>query len=147
MPTNVIRERIRRPAADVFEFVGANGYQNNPRWEKEVLSWSEVTPLPVRKGTTALMHREDDGKRRDVHLLCTEFEPGRRVAWQHTDPGPFRFAISFETTPTGASETELVVQTDITLSGPLRLMAPLFARRQAKTGARLMGEVKRLLES
>jgi hypothetical protein len=146
MPSYERHIRIRRSAAEVFDFVGVNGYRNNPRWENEVLSWSEVTPLPVRAGTTAVMHRQDGNKRRDVHLRCTEYVPGKYVAWQHTDPGPFQFFISFDALPLGATETDLVVRTVITLSGPLRLMSLLFKRQQVKTGERLGDEVKRLLE-
>jgi hypothetical protein len=146
MPTYERHIRINRSALDVFDFVGTNGYRNNPRWEKEVLSWSDVSPLPIRVGTTALMQRDEGGKKRDVHLRCTAYAPGRHVAWQHTDPGPFQFFISFDAIPIGATETDLVVRTVITLAGPLRLMAPLFKRQQAKTGKRLGDEVKRLLE-
>ena len=147
MPKDEFRFRVLRPVAEVFDFVATNGDRNNPRWEAEVLSWTDVTPRPIQKGTTAVMHRSDDGKRRDAHLLCTEFELDRRIAWKHTDPGPFKFAISFETVPVSARETELIARTDITLSGPLRLMAPLVRRRQARVGARLAGKVKELLES
>ena len=146
MPNYERHIRIRRPAADVFDFVGVNGYRNNPRWEKEVVSWTEVAPVPVRVGTTAVMHRVEGGKRRDVPMRCVEFAIGRCVAWQHIDPGPFQFFISFEAIELSATETDLVVRTVITFAGPLRLMSPLVKRQQAKTGARLGDELKRLLE-
>lgn len=146
MPKDEFRIRIQRPVAEVFDFVATNVDRNNARWEAEVLSWTEVTPRPIRKGTTAVMHRVDDGKRRDAHLLCTEFEPNRRTAWKHTDPGPFQFAISFETVPVSPRETELIARTNITLSGVIRLMAPLVRRRQARVGARLTGKMRELLD-
>ena len=147
MPKDEFRIRIQRPVADVFDFVARNVDRNNPRWEAEVLSWTDVTPRPIGQGTTAVMHRVDGGKRRDAHLLCTQFEPDRRIAWKHTDPGPFQFAISFETVPVGARETELIARTDITLSGAMRVLAPLVRRRQARVGARLTGKVKELLDA
>jgi hypothetical protein len=147
VPKDEFRIRIQRPVAEVFDFVATNVDRNNPRWEAEVLSWTDVAPRPIGKGTAAVMHRVDGGKRRDAHLLCTEFEPNRRTAWKHTDPGPFQFALSFETVPVSARETELIARTDITLSGAMRLMAPLVRRRQARVGARLTGKVKELLDS
>lgn len=146
MPQDEFHIRIQRPVADVFDFVATNVDRNNPRWEDEVLSWTDVTPRPIGKGTTAVMHRVDGGKRRDAHLLCSEFEPNRRIAWKHTDPGPFQFAISFETVAVSPRETELIARTDITLSGAMRLMAPLVRRRQARVGARLTRRVRELLD-
>lgn len=147
MPSYEHRIQIERPATEVFDFVATNGDRNNPLWEEEVESWTDVSPRPIGEGTTAVMHRIEGGKRSAVHLVCTEFQPDGRIAWKHTDPGPFKFAISFTTIPLSPSLTELRVRVDITLSGPLRLMSPLIRRRMASTGLRLTGNVKTLLEA
>lgn len=147
MPRQVLVKRIARPVAEVFDFIGPNVPENNPRYEREVIDWVDVSPRPIRSGTTATMRRVDDGKRRDAHLVCTDYQPGRRIAWKHTDPGPFQFAIAFETRPAGVEQTDLAVTVDIGLSGFLRLLGPLFARRSARNGAEMIGRIKSILET
>jgi hypothetical protein len=146
MPSFELRQRVNRTAADVFDFVAVHAPENNSRWEDEVVEWTDVSPRPIRVGTTAVMKRLENGKRRDTHLLCTDYQQDRRIAWRHTDPGPFQFAIAFDTLPTGASSTDLVVNVDITLGGFLRLMGPLFKRQMAKRGGEMVARMKTLLE-
>jgi hypothetical protein len=147
MPHIVTHRRIEKTPAEVFDFVGPNIPENNPRYEREVIAWTNVTPRPIRTGTTAVMHRLEGSKRRDVRLLCVDYQQDRRIAWDHTDPGPFKFAIAFETLPADKGATDLVVTVDITLSGPLRLMAPLFARRSRAVGAELTERIRSILET
>jgi hypothetical protein len=147
MPRHVIRQRIERPAAEVFAFIGPNAPENNARYEREVIDWVNVSPRPIQTGTTATMRRVDDGKRHDTHIVCTDYQPGRRTAWRHTDPGPFQFAIAFETIANSQSSTDLVVTIDIALSGPFRLMAPLVRRRMGRNGGEMIGRIKSILET
>jgi len=147
MPRYAKVQRIERSVADVFEFIGPNVPENNPRYEREVIDWVDVSPRPIRLGTTATMRRIDDGKRRDTHLLCTDYQTDRRIAWKHTDPGPFQFAIAFETRPAGTTQTDLAVTVEVGLSGFLRLLGPLFARRMASNGGQMIGRIKTILEN
>ena len=147
MPRQVIRQRIERSTSEVFAFIGPNVPENNPRYEREVIDWVDVTPRPIGKGTTATMRRVDDGKRRDTHLVCTDYQADRRIAWKHTDPGPFQFAIAFETIPAGVASTDFVVTVDIGLSGAFRLMTPLVKRRMSRNGREMAGRIKSILET
>lgn len=147
MPRYSIVQHIERPVAEVFDFIGPNVPENNPRYEREVIDWVDVSPRPIRRGTTGTMRRVDGGKRRDTHLVCTDYQAGRRIAWKHTDPGPFSFAIAFETTPVGPSRTDLAVTVDIGLSGFLVLLGPLFKRRMARNGVEMSGRIKTILET
>lgn len=147
MPRHVVVQRVERPVADVFEFIGPNVPENNPRYEREVIDWVDVSPRPIRRGTVGTMRRVDDGKRRDTHVVCTDYQQDRRIAWKHTDPGPFQFAIAFETLAAGAGQTDLAVTVDIRLSGLLRLLGPLFERRMARNGEQMIGRIKTILET
>jgi hypothetical protein len=147
MPHHVERQRIARTADEVFEFVGPNIPENNPRYEREVIDWVDVSPRPIRVGTTAVMRRVESGKRRDVHVVCVDYQQGRRIAWKHTDPSPFRVDIAFETVPAGTAQTDLSVTVDITLAGPPRLISPIVQRRSGAKGKELVTRIRTIIET
>jgi len=80
--TVVSREKIvRRPPADVFDFVATKHFENHPRWDPELLEMTQTSPGPVGIGTTARVVRRQGRRRVEGTATVTAYEPGRVAAW------------------------------------------------------------------
>lgn len=135
---------IERPAGEVFEYL-ADG-ENLPRWMDEFTEVEKVSDGPVGEGTTYRYTM----KRGNVSTFkWSEFEPGRKVAWQglpiDAGMGSLEPRGSFEVEPMSGG-----VRVRGTLRprprGFLRLLAPLMARSIRMESARDFLRLKLILE-
>lgn len=135
---------IQRPVEEVFDFVATHCYENHPRWEPEVLEIRRITTGPVDVGSRAVMVRRDYGKVTETEYEVTEMEPNRRIAFRHAN-AQMGFDISFDFEPDRAG-THLRVAVRAQPHGILRMMTPLMRVRMPKTGRRLTGNIRRVVE-
>ena len=138
-----VREHIRRSPATVFDFVAVHQVENHPRWEDEVVEVRRPGPLAV--GQRGVMVRQEGKRRREVPFEVTELVPDRRIAFR-SGSGGFRLDLTFDFLPAPGDETDFQVTAALDLSGPLRLLSPLFALRFPKTGARITKKLASLLD-
>ena len=136
---------VRRPLAEVFDFVAVHNYENHPRWEPEVLEVRPLSDGPIRVGHRAVMVRKDFGKVSETTHEVTAFDPGERIAFRHVDgPMDFEITFSFAAVPEG---THIRVDVAAQPHGAMRLMSPLFRIRMPRVGARLSNNLRCLVEA
>jgi hypothetical protein len=138
-----IEEHIRRTPAAVYDFVAVHQPENHPRWEDEVIEIRREAPLAV--GTKGVMVRQEGKRRREVPFEVTALVPDRLIAFR-SGAGGFDLRLTFDMRPAG-EETEFHVTVELTLSGPLRLLTPIFRRKFPRTGARITRKLASLLNA
>ena len=126
MPRYQTTLKVDRTPAQVFDVIGTHVFDNHPRWETEVVEIRPVTPGPVRLGSTAVMVREERGKRSEVPYEVIAFEPDQLIGFQHDTP-QMGFGLRFELAPASHGGTDLTIDVNMTPHGALRLMTPMFA--------------------
>ncbi len=72
---------IERPGAEVFKYIGADFFQNYPKWSPEVVELESLTKGPVKLGTLARQVRVDQGHRTESKFQVTVYEPGKRLCF------------------------------------------------------------------
>lgn len=137
--------KVHASATHTFDVIGTHGRENHPRWEKEVVEIRPVTPGPVGLGTRAIMVRKEMGRVRAVEYEVTEFEAGRRIAFNHPDEN-MNFALSFTVTPVTSDECELRVDVRAQPKGPLRAMEPLMKLAFPKRSGRITDAMVAVVE-
>jgi uncharacterized protein YndB with AHSA1/START domain len=135
---------IERPAGEVFEYL-ANG-ENLARWMDEFSEVEKVSDGPVGKGTT---YRYVMKRGAASTFEWSEFEPGRKVAWE----GPAVGAGVGSLEPRGSFEIEPInggTRVRGTLRpqthGFLKLLSPLMARSIRMGSTRDFLRLKLILE-
>jgi Polyketide cyclase / dehydrase and lipid transport len=145
--TTISSERIvRRPPAEVFDFVARNHFRNHPRWDPDVVEMTQTTPGPVGVGTTARVVRRQGKREVEGTATVTEFEPDRAAAWD-VRFGSFQLHQRSEYEPEqdgGATRLRLAIETRA--SGPVRLLVPLMRGRFRRTIARSLDTIAGLIE-
>jgi hypothetical protein len=127
----------------VFDFMVTHQTENHRRWEPEVVEVRR--PGPMQVGTKGIMVRREGGRTREVPFEVVDLVPNRRVAYR-SGSGGFHLHLVFEMNP-AAGGTELVITTELTLTGLLWLMTPIFALAFPKRSRRISGQLLTLLES
>jgi len=138
-----ITQRVRRPAAAVYDFCVVHQPENHPKWEAEVMEVRREGPAVA--GARGVMVRKDFGKVAEVPLEWLEVVPGQRVRQRSVSPA-IVFDITEEFIPQG-EEMDLRVSVEITLHGFMRLMQPMMARVLRKTSERICVDLVRVLEA
>ena len=69
---------IRKPAEEVFRFIGEDFFENYPKWSPEVKDVKALSDGPVRVGTLARQVRVDCGHRSESDFRVLEFQQNRR---------------------------------------------------------------------
>ena len=69
---------IRKPAEEVFRFIGEDFFENYPKWSPEVKNLKALSDGPVRVGTLARQVRVDFGHRSESDFRVLEFQKYRR---------------------------------------------------------------------
>lgn len=139
----VSRIDIRRPAAEVFEYV--SDQLNAPAWQQGLDEVRRTTDGPIGVGARHTFVRSVGRRRVSGENVYVEFEPGRRVVFTFTSDG-LTGKGWYEVSPLGVNETRLDSGVEITLTGPARLAAPLIARSIRKEDSEDTAHLKQILE-
>jgi hypothetical protein len=132
--TVVSSERIvRRPPAEVFDFVATNHFKNHPRWDPDLLEMTQTSPGPMAIGTTARMVRRQGRRRVEGTATVTAYEPNRVAAWD-VRFGPFLLRQRSEYVPEeGGRATRLRLTVETRARGPIQILLPLMRGRFRRT--------------
>ena len=146
--TVVSRERIvRRPPADVFDFVATKHFENHPRWDPELLEMTQTSPGPVGIGTTARVVRRQGRRRVEGTATVTAYEPGRFAAWD-VRFGPFLLRQRSEYAPEeDGRATRLRLTIETRARGPIQLLLPLMRARFRRTMDKSLNTIGSLIEA
>ena len=145
--TTVSSERIvRRPPAEVFDFVARNHFRNHPRWDPDVVEMTQTTPGPVGVGTTARVVRRQGKREVEGTATVTAYEPDRAAAWD-VRFGPFLLHQRSEYAPEqNGQATRLWLSVETTARGLMRFLLPLMRGRFRRTIARSLDTIAGLIE-
>jgi hypothetical protein len=80
---------IESSPGEVFQFIGADFFDNYPKWSPEVVELEKLTDGPVRLGTLARQVRVDQGHRSESKFRVTGFDLERRLSFAGLSD-PFR---------------------------------------------------------
>lgn len=134
---------IARPVGDVFDVL--TDVTLTGRWyPAEVEEWW-TTPPPhgvgsIRRARVMLLGRASENE-----AVVTEFEPPHRAAMRGLSrSAPFEVTLTFEPED---GETRVTVDSQLRLTGLLRLVGPVFIGRYERSWDRGLQNVKRLMES
>src|SRR5919112_5787103 len=122
------QETIDASAAEVFQFVAAEHFENHPKWDTSISEMTPASPGPIGRGSTARFVRTDRGRRTEGALTVTDYEPDRLfVAVSRFGPFELHQRAVCEPLPSGV--TRLVLTIDTTATGAMRLLLPLLRRQ------------------
>lgn len=134
---------IERPIDEVFGFV--TRFENLPAWEEGILEAGQTSSGALGVGARGRDVRRFMGRRTETAYEVTEYKPPQRfVVCSLTGPVPVRAGYTFE--PAGAG-TRMRSVAEITLRGPLRLLAPILSRVMQRQHAKDLRRLKAVLEA
>lgn len=135
--------QIDRPPKDVFTYV--TDLANFPRWQGEVIEAELLSEPPLRPGSHARGAGKLLGRRIELTIEVTVFEPGHKFAFKSiTGPIKSENSFIFESADGG---TRLTESSEGELAGFFGLAEPLVGRtinRQFETN---LANLKDLLEN
>jgi hypothetical protein len=145
MITYVKTRRVNRSAEAAFDVIGTHVFENHPRWEAEVVAIRRLDDGPAGVGSRAVMVRSDHGRTSETAYSITEFDPPRRIAFDH--PGsPLGFALSTTITPVSSTSCDVTTRVTMQPRGWVRLLEPVLRLGSARRGDRLTSEQARVIE-
>jgi uncharacterized protein YndB with AHSA1/START domain len=143
MATGQASIRIDRPLMEVFTY--ASDPANMPRWAGEVLETELLSPGPLGVGSRARGVGKLLGRRLDVTIEITAFEPGRRFAFKSVaGPASSENSLTFDEVDGGTRITETV---EAELAGFLGLADALVGRALNRQFETNLANLKDLLEA
>lgn len=146
MISYVKTRRVNRSAEAAFDVIGTHVFENHPRWEAEVLAIRRLDDGPVRVGSRAVMVRSDGGRKNsETEYSVTEFDPPRRIAFDHPD-SPLGFALSAEITPVSSTSCDVTTRVTMQPRGWMRLLEPVLRIGSARRGDRLTAAQVEVIE-
>ncbi len=116
---------VERPIAEVFAFL-ADG-TNETQWRPGVISIEHVSGSGLGAQYAQLM-KGPGGRRIPADFRFTRFDEPTRIDFE-TVAGPAPPLGSFVLRAVGEASTEVTFSLDLTLKGPMRLMAPLIDKQ------------------
>jgi len=138
--------RVNRSAEDTFDVIGTHVYDNQPKWEAEVVEVRRISPGPVGVGSRSVMVRREFGRTTEVENEVTEFEQDRRIAFHHPDSA-LEFNISFDITPIDSSSCTVQVDVRAQPRGWTRILEPIMRLAMPRQGERITTAMAAVIES
>ena len=134
--------RIKRPAADVFE------YATDPArfWEWQHSATRGHYEGEPRLGGTCVDVRRVMGGQRESRAEISEYDPPTRWATRGLD-GPIRANVGVTVEPLSSDESRVTIELDFVGVGVGRLLAPMVVWRARQEMPQNMAQLKRRLES
>ena len=137
-----VETQIARPVHDVFAY--ATDPHHLSSWQTNTVSAQRVDDGPYGVGSRLReVHRTPGGKELESVVEVVEYAPDRVFALEVKEGTPIHAHLTFE--PAGAG-TRMRFRAHGRLSGPTRIMEPLFARMLRKQFARHVDTLKNVLE-
>ncbi len=135
---------INRPIEEVFEFLTT--IENNPQWQSSTLEAKQTSEGPVGLGSTAMLEAKFLGRRLELAMEITEFEPNRKFSFKTTSgPVPFEGSNVFERISEG--ETKVTFLFEAEPGGFFKLAEPLVARASKRDSEANVATLKDILEA
>jgi uncharacterized protein YndB with AHSA1/START domain len=119
---------IKRPVEEVFAVI--SDASKDERWISSVSETTQTSDGPIGEGTTWHSVSKFLGRRMEMDITYTEFEPNRRLAFDMTGPFPVTMAFTFEPESDGTRVEQVV---DAEPGGFFKIVGPLLvaaAKRQ-----------------
>jgi uncharacterized protein YndB with AHSA1/START domain len=113
---------IKRPVEEVFAII--SDASQDARWISSVNETTKTSDGPIGVGTTWHSVGKFLGRRIEMDITYTEFEPNRDLTFDMT--GPFAATMTFTFEP-AAGGTRVVQVVDGEPGGFFKLVGPLFA--------------------
>ena len=137
-----VETRIARPVRDVFAY--ATDPDHLSTWQTNTVSSQRVDDGPYGVGSRLReVHRAPGGKELESVVEVVEYTPDRVFALEVKEGTPIHAHLTFE--PAGGG-TRMRFRAHGRLSGPTRIMEPLFARMLRKQFAQHVATLKQVLE-
>ena len=134
---------IMRPIEDVFAVL--TDVEQTGRWFPGDVEERWTSPPPHGVGSTRHAVVRMFGRQQENDAVATEYDPPRRAAMRGTSPNaPFLVELDFAPVDGG---TRVDVTTSLSLSGPARLIGPLFLWFYGRSWRIGLENLKRLMES
>jgi hypothetical protein len=134
---------IRRSPQEVFTYVAE--FSHDADWRTGVTEAAMTSIGPLGVGSTGFDRAEARSRRIESGWMITEFEDGRLARWDLVS-GPYKGSGGSVCEPAGGG-TKFTLESDVSASGFLRLLGPLFGilgRRQNRADVE---KLKVILES
>jgi len=134
---------IMRPVPEVFAYV--SDFTQAAAWRTEVRRSSQQPPPPLRQGTRLVEAASVMGRTVVTECIVDDVEPGRRFTFRSV-AGPIPVSGEFRVEPVALGST-VTYTLDAELRGVWRWCTPLLRRSGARTMARSLEQLRRLLEA
>lgn len=136
---------IKKPVAEVFQFIGAEFFANYPRWSPEVVELQALSEGPLKLGAMARQVRVDHGHRTESTFAVSEFQPNRRIAFSGVS-NAYRCAYEFDAIQVGGA-TRVAFSFELpTLELYMRPFEKLIREVAQESAERTLRNLKSLLE-
>ncbi len=132
---------IDRPAAQVFQFVATEHFQNHPKWDPSIVEMTPLSAGPIGVGTTARVVR----KQGPGSLEVTAFEQDRMMTTRSII-GPFILDMTCSLDAVDANHTRLRLHAATEAHGRMRLVLPLLKPMFKRTMRRSLATIKTMVE-
>ena len=126
---------VERPLEAVFELVATRYFENQPRWEPDLVVLRQTSDGPLAVGTTGLQGMQAMGRVIDSTFAVVAYEPPRLLAIQSTG-GPFQYLARYAFEPVDGG-TQVTFSADLQPTGMYRFMESMIAP-MVKNGATSM---------
>ena len=133
---------INRPVEDVFAVL--SDFENNPTWSSAFLEAKKISEGPIGVGTTWQGVGKFLGRRIEIEIKNTEYEPNRQFTQESKSPFPANQQITFESVD-GATRVNVTLEAEP--GGFFKLAEPVF-KSMAKRGIETdLANLKDLMEA
>ena len=134
---------IQRPAPEVFAFIA--DCANDPLWCPPVLAAEQTGGDGPALGAQYRQAVKPGPQKLTNHIEIVEYDPPRRVAWEGRNESAV-FHGHYELEALNGS-TRVLMTSNITFQGWMRLLRPIIAWASRKTAAEEFENLKQLLEA
>ena len=136
---------INRSASDIFAFL--TDIEKGTEWQAELVESSQTSTGPFGVGTTIREVRRFLGHSMESVFQVTEFEPGKKLAFQSTvAPFPMRGQYVLESeAEDGGTRVTFVIEADI--SGVFKMAETIVVRTASRQIDADLTKLKALLEA